>query len=105
MPLFILNMLLNWAVPFLFLLPRGPKRSLKRLAQVAAVVLAGRWLDLYLMILPPVLGRSPAFGVPEIGGALIPCGLAGLAVSWGMRQAPAVPVQDPYLVESLNYHN
>src|SRR5262249_18007936 len=51
-PLFFLNIVLNWVVPFLVLLPRATKRRASVLAAVALVVLAGRWLDLYLAILP-----------------------------------------------------
>lgn len=35
-PLFLLNMLLNWVVPFAALLPRGSKRSARSLGRVAA---------------------------------------------------------------------
>ncbi len=50
--LFLVNMLLNWAVPFLLLLPRKAKRNPVTMVRVSIVVLLGRWLDLYLMILP-----------------------------------------------------
>jgi len=51
-PLFILNLCLNWVVPFVVLMNRPAKRSRSVLAKVALVVLLGRWLDLYLMIMP-----------------------------------------------------
>ena len=41
MPLFILNMLLNWAVSFVVLLPKSTKRTGSLLAKVAVVVLLG----------------------------------------------------------------
>ncbi len=52
--LFLLNVLLNWIVPFGVLLRRDTKRRRTTLALVAAVVLAGRFLDLGLMIFPSV---------------------------------------------------
>src|SRR5262249_39747770 len=58
-PLLIANVVLNWAVPFLVLLPRSAKRSPTVLARVCVVLLVGRWLDLYLMIGPP-------FGQPTL---------------------------------------
>jgi len=54
--LFLLNVLLNWVVPFAVLLRRDTKRARTVLAVVAAVVLVGRALDLYLMIFPSVVG-------------------------------------------------
>lgn len=104
-PLFLLNMLLNWAVPFAALLPRAPKRSPRALARVAAVVLAGRVLDVYLMIAPSAQGVRPHLGVGEV--LLLP-GIAAvvvLAFYRGLRAASPVPVNDPYLEESLHYHN
>jgi hypothetical protein len=50
----LLNVLLNWIVPFAMLLRRDAKRRRTTLALVAAVVLAGRVVDLYLMIFPSV---------------------------------------------------
>lgn len=53
-PLAVANVLLNWAFPFLLLLSRHMKRSPAALARAAALVLLGRWLDLYLHIQPTV---------------------------------------------------
>jgi hypothetical protein len=99
-PLFYVNVFLNWVVPFCMLLPRAMKRNPKVLANVSAVVLLGRWLDLYLMIMPPVMGRAPVLDVAGLGSLLGGAGVFGLAVFWGLARAPLVPLQDPYLVES-----
>ncbi|MBK5290328.1 MAG: hypothetical protein JJE04_01365, partial [Acidobacteriia bacterium] len=105
LPLFLLNMLLNWAIPFAVLMPRPPKRNPVVLARVAVVVLLGRCLDLYLMVAPAVSNEGPAFGLLEasmFAGAIAVFLL--VFIRW-MRQAPPVPVQDPFLSESLHYHN
>lgn len=104
-PLFLLNMILNWAVPFVALLPRGTKRSTRALDRVAAVVLAGRVLDVYLMVAPTVAGTRPLAGIWEIGVLAGAAGVLVLAFYRGIRQAPPVPLNDPYLEESLHYHN
>jgi len=54
--LFLANVVLNWVVPFAVLLRRDAKRMRRVLGLVAAVVLVGRLLDLYLMIFPSVKG-------------------------------------------------
>ncbi|MCW5979699.1 MAG: hypothetical protein KIT09_16590 [Bryobacteraceae bacterium] len=104
-PLFLLNLLLNWAVPFLVLLHVPAKRSPKLLLTVCWVILVGRWVDLYLMIFPPLVGETPAFGIWEVGVMVGAAGLFFLSLFRGLRQARAVPVRDPYLEESLSYHN
>jgi hypothetical protein len=76
-PLVVGSILLNWVVPFFVLLPRSSKRSESTMVRIAVVVLMGRWLDLSLMIFPPVLGAEPVFGLPEIAGLCCLCGLAG----------------------------
>jgi hypothetical protein len=102
--LFVLTALLNWVVPFFLLLPRGNKRNPRVVAWAAVIVVLGRALDLYLMFLPPVMGANPEFHLWEAGAFLALIGVFGLTVIRGLRQAPLVPVGDPYLPESLHYH-
>jgi hypothetical protein len=104
-PLFLLNMLLNWAVPFATLLSRDAKRRPRVLGRVATLVLAGRVLDVYLLIAPPLVGPRPSFGIGIAGALAGAAGIVVLAFYRGMRGAASVPVNDPYLAESLHYHN
>ncbi|HOK45601.1 MAG TPA: hypothetical protein PLK67_06710, partial [Bryobacteraceae bacterium] len=104
-PLFLLNLILNWVIPFAVLLPRGTKRSPRALGRVAAVVLAGRVLDVYLMVAPPLHGANPKLGIWEIGALEGAAGAALLLYRRAMKQAAPVPLNDPYLEESLHYQN
>jgi hypothetical protein len=72
--LLIANLVLNWGVPFFVLLFRPAKETPYVLLMVAGVVLVGRWLDLYLMVLPTVAGPGPVFGVWD--ASLIPVTVA-----------------------------
>jgi hypothetical protein len=100
----IVSLLLNWAIPFFVLLSRKHKRDARIIGQVAVVVLAGRWLDLYLMIVPANRAASAMPDLWVVGLTLGMIGVAG-AVFWrAMKQAPVVPVRDPHLAESLHYH-
>ena len=101
-PLFLLNLLLNWAVPFLALLPRRSKQTTSVLVKVAVVVVAGRCLDLYLMILPPFAGPKPVLGLWEVGLIGGAAALYILIFFRVLRNAPLVPLRDPYLMESLH---
>ncbi|OGS01513.1 MAG: hypothetical protein A2V88_03185 [Elusimicrobia bacterium RBG_16_66_12] len=56
---------LNWLVPFFVLLPQWTKTDRKVLLRVGLAVLAGHWLDLYIMTMPRFAGASPSFGVWE----------------------------------------
>ena len=65
--LFLVNLLLNWGIPFCVLLFRSAKRNPRILATVAGIILIGRWLDLFLMIFPSQGSAGPAVGVIEAG--------------------------------------
>jgi hypothetical protein len=103
--LFIVNVVLNWGIPFLILLSSAAKRHPAVLGSMAGLILIGRWLDMYLMILPPLTkGASP---VPWIEVAMM-AGAAGvfvLAFLGCFRGAPQVPLHDPLLSQSLSYHS
>jgi hypothetical protein len=105
MPLFIANMVLNWVVPFVVLLPTRTKRTGSLLAKAAAVVLVGRWLDLYIMIQPATGGSNPRFGLWEAAALAGVIAIFILVFTRAMNSAPPVPLGDPHLAESVNYHN
>jgi len=106
LPLFILNMILNWVVPFVALLSKRTKRTGSLLAKVAAVVLVGRWLDLYMMVQPATgAGPNPQFGLLEVAAIAGTFGLFVLVFVRAVRSAPPVPLGDLQLTESLHYHN
>ena len=103
-PLFVLNLFLNWVIPFFALLPRLNKQRPGVLVRVSIILLVGRWLDLYLMIMPPFSGGKPHINLWEIGMAAGLVGIFVLGMLAALRKAPLVPVRDPYLAESLHYH-
>ncbi|HJW73558.1 MAG TPA: hypothetical protein VJ486_12075 [Geothrix sp.] len=94
MPLFYLNLILNFGLPFVLLLQRKAKTNETVLLSACAILLVGRWLDLYLQIMPPVLqGAPPAFGLPEAGGILLQLGLGHLAC-WPVFMKDVNPAQE-----------
>jgi hypothetical protein len=90
-----LNLALNWVVPFVVLLFRSAKRNPWVLGGVALLVLAGRWIDLSLMILPTQGAAAPVPGLLEAGLVLGTIGVFVLVVFWNLRKAPLVPLQEP----------
>lgn len=105
LPLFILNVILNWVFPFIALLNKRIKRNGNLLARVAAVVLVGRWLDVFLMVQPATGQQNPSLGIWDIGAVVAASALFVLLFVKGMKAAPPVPAGDPRLAESLHYHN
>jgi hypothetical protein len=87
-PLFLATPVLCWAVPFLVLLFRPAKENPWLLLAAAVSVLAGHWLDLYVMVLPPLLPSGPDFAPGDAGLVLAAVGLAGLLLVWpfGVRR-------------------
>ncbi|NUQ66213.1 MAG: quinol:cytochrome C oxidoreductase, partial [Pirellulales bacterium] len=75
--------------PFLVLLPRAAKRDGGVLVKIAAVLLVGRWLDLYLSVMPAVSPQSPVPGLAELGAALAAAGVLGLLLLHALQKAPA----------------
>jgi hypothetical protein len=71
---------LNWVIAFALLLRRGAKCSPRVLVPVSAAILMGHWTDLYLAIMPPILGARPSLGPLEIGLVGWAAGLFGLAL-------------------------
>ena len=98
------NVLFNWVVPFVTLLPIWTKKNEGVLLRVCLIVMFGHWIDLFWMILPPFMPENPAITVWElapIGGAL-----TGFfyVVFKRLSATNLVPQHDPYLAESLSAH-
>jgi hypothetical protein len=101
-PAFLLTgLVLNWGVPFLVLLFREAKRRPGVLAAVSLLLLAGRWVDLFLMIAPSQGTTLTTPGVLEAGAALGAVGIVGVAVCRALGKASLVPVNDPLLGQRL----
>ncbi len=90
--LLVLSLALNWGLPFVVLLFRRAKRSSLVMFAVCGVVLVGHWLDLYVAVLPPVVGPAAQPAPWEIGLGVSMAGAAVLAGARVLAQAPVVPV-------------
>jgi hypothetical protein len=59
------------------------------------LVLVGRFLNLYLMIFPPLIGPSPALGVWEAGVSLGALALTALVLFRALGRPPSSPSAIP----------
>lgn len=102
-PFFLTNLFLNWVIPFVLLLTRRAKRTPRVLWWASVIILVGHWLDLYLMIMPVF---SPQVSLTWLEPLLFAGFAAGFL--WVVKQKLAKlmdrPGKDPYLIESLHFH-
>ena len=104
-PIFLANLALSWAGPFVILLSVRSKRDPRILVKVCWVILAGRCVDLYLMILPTFEGETPMFPVWSLAAAVSAFAAFLLLYERAFAKAAPVPAADPRVAEALHYHN
>jgi len=100
---FFINLSVNFLVPFFGFIRLKAKRQLDWVAIIAAVLLAGHWLDYWLMIMPAAAGDKAGIGVLEIFMTVIYTCMFIFVVLRTLSTGPLVLKNDPYLKESMNY--
>jgi hypothetical protein len=103
MPLFWLNLIINFLSPVLILMSRDAKRKTNMLLVVCIILLCGHWLDYYIMIMPGTLGEAAGFGIIEIGTIIGFVGLFAFSVLSSLSKVSLVPINHPFLEESINH--
>jgi hypothetical protein len=101
--LFFLEIGLNWALPFLILLPVKTSRNMTVITVVILFLIAGQYLDLFVQVIPGTTGVLK-FSWIEAGLFLGFAGLFSLVVITSLSKAKIIPPNHPYLEESRNHH-
>lgn len=102
----LLLIALHFAVPFFAFLKRKHRRSPGWLASWAVWLLVVHWLDLTFLIMPNT-GSSVGLTV-FLAHAAGWCGMVSIFVAlflWRVGDTPVVATRDPWLPDSLAYHN
>ncbi len=126
--LFYGNLIMNFVLPFLLLLPNTTKRMRGTMVFIAVLLLIGHWIDIFLMVKPGVLhtvqelsGAHEAVGehgheassfvsgftLPgflEIGTFIGFLGLFLYTTFIDLTKACLLPVNDAYIEESIHHH-
>ena len=97
------NLAVNWLIPFLVLLPRPAKRSESVVLKVAALLLLGRWLDLYLLVVPAHRPLDPAPSLWDVSAMVLALALLVLVLLRVLGRTRLIPAGDPMLEESLHH--
>jgi hypothetical protein len=100
--LYWLQIVLNWGVPFMILLPVQTSRNMKIITGVILAMIVGQYIDLVVQIMPPIAGAI-RFGWIEAGVFLGFAGLFAFVVRTALARANLVPSNHPYLIESTEH--
>lgn len=104
LPWFWVNIVINFVAPLLILMTRDSKRQTNTLMFVCILLLAGHWLDYYMMIMPGTVAEHRGFGIIEIGIAIGFTGLFTFLMLRSLSTKSLVPVHHPFLDESVHHH-
>ena len=103
-PVFYLNIIINFVMPFLFLMTRDSKRHRIFLKLICVILIFGHWLDFYLMITPGTMNYDGGFGFIEIGVGMVFLALFLMVLLTNLAKQPLIAKNHPLLDESLHHH-
>ena len=101
--LYFAMFVINFAFPMLILMSRDAKRHAGILTFVGLIILAGHWLDVYIMVSGGSLGSTATIGALEIGMALLVMGGFIWVILKNLTKSPLTPVNHPFLDESIHH--
>ena len=94
----------HFALPFVILLSKELKFHPRRLAFMAVWMLIAHAVDIYWIVLPQISPNAPQFNLSDLFAFV---GVGGLALGflvWRMRGRMLVPIGDPFIASSMEYH-
>ena len=94
---------INMAFPMLILMSRDAKRNAGILTFIGVLILLGHWTDVYVMISGGSLGANAHIGTLEIGMLLLMTGVFIRIILNNLTKAPLMPVNHPFLDESIHH--
>jgi len=101
--LFFGTFIINFVFPMLFFMSRDAKRNTGFLITICLIIFIGHWLDVFLMVTPGTMHGHGSISLLEIGMFLAFLGVFVHVVLKTLTKAPLMPVNHPYLDESLHH--
>jgi hypothetical protein len=93
----------QFAIPFVLLLPRGTKRRPGTLASIGLLILVMHIIDVFWLVAPAFHPTGLAVSWLDFAALLMIGGFVTATAAWRARGNVAVPVNDPYIVQSVLY--
>ena len=100
--LFFAEIGLNWFIPFMVLLPVKASRNMTLITIVIIFLIIGQYVDLFVQVIPGTTGVLK-FSWISAGTFLGYAGLFALVIATTLSKAKIMPINHPYLEESLNH--
>lgn len=102
--LFFSMLVMNFVFPILLLINSDFKSRPWFVIIGGLVILAGHYVDLFIMIMPGTVGASWSFGIPELGATMFFLGIFIYTVFSAFAKADPVAKGNPFLKESEHFH-
>lgn len=102
-PIFILNFVINFFVPFLLFMSRDAKRREGTLLFVGVIMIIGHWLDVWLIVMPGVMGTHAHIGIVEIASTAFFGGMFLWVFFNALSKSAVVPENHPMIEESYHF--
>ncbi len=102
--LFFGMLFLNFVFPLLVLINTDYKRIKWLVFTAGVVILAGHYVDFYVMIMPATVGNQWSIGITEISAVLFFLGLFIFVVFTALTKAPLLAKGNPLIEESKHFH-
>ena len=101
---FLAMVVMNFIFPILLLINSDFKSIPWFVVLGGIVILAGHYVDVFVMIMPGAVGAHWAFGIPELGAIFFFLGLFIWATFSAFAKANPLAVGNPFLKESKEFH-
>lgn len=103
-PIFLLNLIINFVCPILILMTRDSKRNYAIMTFMGVLILFGHWLDFYQMVMPGPMKDHASMSWYEFGILAGFVGTVIYATAKQLEKASLVPMNSPFLKESIIHH-
>jgi hypothetical protein len=100
--MFWLQIILNWFIPFMILLPVKASRNINIITGAIIVLIIGQYIDLYVEVMPILTGKL-RFGLAELGIFVGFAALFALVTGVALSRARLIPQNHPYIDESVHH--
>ena len=101
---FLAMVAMNFAFPILLLINSDYKSIPWFVVMGGIVILAGHYVDVFVMIMPGTVGAQWSFGIAEISALLFFLGIFIYATFSAFAKANPIPKGNPFLKESEHFH-